>query len=555
MMAPGTRGSRGINWPLLLLLLLLLAALSSLRVLLGGFFLSDDFDLLLGIASRGPLGLWTFAEGGGFFRPLTSLSLALDHLLWGRNPTGYLMTGALLHGGNAFLVALTTHLLTRRLAVRAHQRYLTYGAGITFVLLPCHVEPVAWLAGRADLLATLFCLLSLVLQLRRRDGPRPGDLALSLLTFAAALLCKESVVALPLIVFVLQLGGGPVRHRLRVAIFRALPYAGLLLAYGVVRHAFLGTLVGGYGETVHLAGWGRVLLNLLLFPARAVFPPMALPWLALCLAGAVGAALLCSALGGGRDAAEQPTEPGRRPPLRAALILAACFVLAALPVLNLRLELHTSEGERFLYWPSAFAAVLLPLLLDRVCRRARPLALCSALVALYLAAGFQLSVDRWVQAGAICRTVVQRLTTLPQGGRVVLLNVPESLEGAFILRNGLQAAVELFGAGEGDHPELCPLTYHTLGSVDDQISATRRGRLVSVVLHNPASRFFDANAAVRAFGAGRDPARFRHFRATAIRRRRFDLLLHSTRPDDRFFIFTGGRLTPLLPGPAKRPRR
>lgn len=116
--------------------------------------------------------VWAFTNvDAGFWHPLTWLSLMLDADLSGTSPGGYHATSLMLHIANAVLVFLLFQRLTDSLWPSAWVAAL-------FALHPLHVETVAWVADRKDLLATLFFLLTLLAYaqyagLREHGGSAP----------------------------------------------------------------------------------------------------------------------------------------------------------------------------------------------------------------------------------------------------------------------------------------------------------------------------------------------------------------------------------------------
>ena len=83
--------------------------------------------------------------------PFSSLSLAIDYKIWGLDPFGYHLTNLLLHLINTLLVFW----LVRRLA---HRLIPALIAALLFGVHPIHVESVAWVSERKDVLSTSsFC--------------------------------------------------------------------------------------------------------------------------------------------------------------------------------------------------------------------------------------------------------------------------------------------------------------------------------------------------------------------------------------------------------------
>lgn len=148
----------------------------------------------------------------GAYQPLRTLSYALDYHFWKLNPTGYHLTNILCHAVNTLLVFFIAYLLSKHLL-------LACLAALIFAVHPIHVEAVAWVSGRRDVLASAFALCSFLSFLRifpplysneaakpRRSGWKQGILyGLSCLLFVAGLLTKPTVVILPLLFIVYDL--------------------------------------------------------------------------------------------------------------------------------------------------------------------------------------------------------------------------------------------------------------------------------------------------------------------------------------------------------------
>jgi Flp pilus assembly protein TadD len=129
--------------------------------------------------------------------PLTWLSLMLDTDLYGVRPGGYHLTNVLLHAANAVLLFLALARATRNRARSAFVAAL-------FALHPLHVESVAWVAERKDVLSTLFGLLSLLAYVRYATGAGRWSLAASVLCFVLSLLAKQTLVTLPFVFLLLD---------------------------------------------------------------------------------------------------------------------------------------------------------------------------------------------------------------------------------------------------------------------------------------------------------------------------------------------------------------
>ncbi len=342
---------------------LALGALAYLNTI-GFGFVWDDKHLIVDntlVRQASPLpalvsDFWQEGERTDFYRPLVSLSYFLEFRLWKLSPAGY-------HAAN-----VADH-LAATLAVTATARLL-FGsslaaiiAGIVFALHPIHTESVAFISGRPDVLACTLLVGAFALFVRSRRLAR-GVSAGSLVLFVAALLCKETALALPAVLVAYELApiepGGPTGSPSRGALVRRLaaltwPYLAAAAAYLGLRWVVLGAPVGtaldrtppGTRALIAVNAFGEY-LRLLLVPYPAA--PDRLPDQSLSggtIAAIVVLALLAIAL------------VWRRRHYGIPAFLAAWFVLTLLPASPLVLGRAPQVAERFLYIPSVAWAWLL----------------------------------------------------------------------------------------------------------------------------------------------------------------------------------------------------
>jgi len=135
----------------------------------------------------------------GNFLPLHLLSYMVDYRLWGLNPLGYHLQSILLHALNVWL----GFLVTRRMLGGRTVPFLT---ALFFAVHPAHLEAVAWISIRKDLLSTGFALTSVYFYLRATEARSVGAIPYfgSVLAFALALFSKVSTVTLPLFLLALD---------------------------------------------------------------------------------------------------------------------------------------------------------------------------------------------------------------------------------------------------------------------------------------------------------------------------------------------------------------
>ena len=152
----------------------------------------------------------------GNWHPLTMISHAADYAIWGLRPLGHHLTSILLHGLNAGLVVLVAVCLLQARAVgRALSRPAMLAAGVVagllFGLHPLHVESVAWVSERKDLLSALFYLLGVLSYLRYAGHAtaaiRPWTdrrYLATLLCFVLSLLSKPMALSFPLVLLIID---------------------------------------------------------------------------------------------------------------------------------------------------------------------------------------------------------------------------------------------------------------------------------------------------------------------------------------------------------------
>jgi Flp pilus assembly protein TadD len=131
------------------------------------------------------------------WHPLTWLSHMLDVELFGLRPGAHHAVNALLHATNAVLLFVTLGRMTR-----APGRSLV--VALLFAAHPLHVESVAWVAERKDLLSTSFGLLAMWVYARHAERPTARRYAATLVFFGLSLLAKPMWVTLPFLLLLLD---------------------------------------------------------------------------------------------------------------------------------------------------------------------------------------------------------------------------------------------------------------------------------------------------------------------------------------------------------------
>ena len=412
-----------------------LACLAGYLGALGTGLLSDDFLWVQALEDGRPMASWG-REHGGFFRPVAVASMWLDVKLLGGRPFWMHVENVLIHALCAWLVQ---QLAARVFAgVSGVHSWAAPLAAALFALHPSHAEAVVWISGRGDLLATAFGIAGLTLALDFLRHGRAWRCWLMGAAWLAAVLSKESALALPGVLVALALATSlrvPWR-RLGVVVLSGGLVLGIWLA---LRIAVLGELITGDagGHRLDMSS-GKLIGSLKRQLLRSVFPAVAPGDSAsLVLAGVVGAIVLVAVALFARSLAGRRSPPGTHGWILGVL---AAYFLALVPVLGSKVHVDGGEGERFVYLPTAIAAVgMAGVIAAGSSRRIGRFIALAWLLAYGLLV--PLSVLRWRAAGRFTREVVQTLVAEAHGPRALVLDLPDSVEGAYVLRNGLGQAV------------------------------------------------------------------------------------------------------------------
>ena len=254
-------------------------------------YVSGNPAVLAGLTWEGVT--WAFTSGhAGNWHPLTWLSHMLDVELFGPGPGPQHITNLVLHIASTLLLfGLLTSLTGARLR----------GAIVAalFAVHPLHVESVAWIAERKDVLCLALSLAALQAYVAYVRAPRWSRAALVCVLMAAALMAKPMAVTLPFVMLLLDVW--PLGRFGRSAVREKLPLFALAAASSVVT-VLVQQQSGAVQSVVAFPLMRRVgtaLMAYVVYIGKAVWPAALAPlypypdlsWIAV-----VGAALVLAAL-------------------------------------------------------------------------------------------------------------------------------------------------------------------------------------------------------------------------------------------------------------------
>jgi protein O-mannosyl-transferase len=149
-----------------------------------------------GLSTEGIIGAFTHAHARNW-HPLTTLTHMLDCQLYRLNAGGHHLTNVILHTIAVLLLFLVLGQMTGALWQSAFVAAL-------FAIHPLHVESVAWVAERKDVLSAVFFMLTLAAYARYAREPSPARYLLMALLFALGLMSKPMLVTLPFVLLLLD---------------------------------------------------------------------------------------------------------------------------------------------------------------------------------------------------------------------------------------------------------------------------------------------------------------------------------------------------------------
>jgi len=375
-------GSRRTKWIFVLVPAVLAAVVYAQMV--QSTFLYDDKTYVIDNQSIGEGGglekIWTSSypphlPDRPLYRPMTATSYLLDHKLFGLHSGGFHATNFLLH-------ALATALLTILVFQLGGTSTTACCSGRSVAVHPVHTAAVAWVVGRAEILACLACFGATLFWIRFRRQGRWYHLVLSVGCYFLGLASKEIAAPLPALLLLGDFFGlfGERKGQEQPGVFsgqgrrRLEPYVLFGMAfvvYAAIRIAILGRF--GMSEVAQTLGdessWVRWLTafasvgkyaQLLLLPVDLRIDythfKIASLWDLHFLLGFLGLIGLAVFSIRGR----------RRFPVIVFCLI--WFFLFILPVTNLIVLVNVTVAERFLYISSASACVLAGMLVDRLLR-------------------------------------------------------------------------------------------------------------------------------------------------------------------------------------------
>ncbi len=132
------------------------------------------------------------------YHPITMLSLALNVLFFGKSAGSFIVVNVLIHVLNTLMVFRLIQKLTDNKIV------VSFLTALLFGIHPMHVESVAWIAERKDVLYSFFFLISCLFYVNFKEKNQSKWLIFSILTFVCSCLSKAMAVPLPIVLLLID---------------------------------------------------------------------------------------------------------------------------------------------------------------------------------------------------------------------------------------------------------------------------------------------------------------------------------------------------------------
>ncbi len=394
---------------------------------------------------------WLDLTTAQFYRPLISIFMVADYLMWHNNGIGFHLTNLCCHLGNTFLLWLLLRALVSddNQPISLNHHIWCAATAALFGLYPLHPEAVSWITGRVDTFVTLFSLSTILCYIYWRKSHNYKWLFLSIAAMICGLLSKEMAITIPFVLGMYELCFATPK----LSLFRSMLSAGkqtspfwlTWLFYFALRYYALGTLVGGYDNTLFAFENCRQWLKMWLYSTYVMVFPFnqtilrehdltIILWAAL-IALSLVLSLKClflDKLKTKKDAAN-------------FVFMVSWLILSLIPVYRLFNISADLQGSRLAYLATAPLCALLCFGFANCTKendRIHYWTLC-ALTAMLSIAGAGLLVNNyaWIKAQTASRNILRALDSLAKTKTTetitYIVGLPDQINGAYVCRNAL----------------------------------------------------------------------------------------------------------------------
>jgi hypothetical protein len=333
-------------------------------------YVTTNRQVLSGLNANSVRWAFTSTENANWF-PLTWISLMADRQLFAspEEVSPHTIRAGPYHWTNVILHATATLLLFGLLKRMTGASGPSALVAFLFAAHPLHVESVAWVSERKDVLSAVFWMLALWSYARYASRPKPGTYLLTLLFYCLGFMAKPMVVTLPVVLLLLDIwplrrlpipaagADGILWRQVRKLVWEKLPFFALALAMAVT--TFVVQKQGGAMRTLGnlplAERLGNATISAAIYAGKTLWPtrmavfypfPATLPVWQSIVAGLVLVSLTALAIASIR----------KRPYLTVGWLWYAITVLPVIGIVQVGLQ---SRADRYTYIPSIGLFVML----------------------------------------------------------------------------------------------------------------------------------------------------------------------------------------------------
>jgi hypothetical protein len=364
----------------------------------------------------------------GFVCKLTYLS---DNYFFGKNPAGYHIVNLLFHLADAVLGTL----VLKEFIKLCHNHFTGFQVKIIpviffilFLVSPIHSEPLCYILARDGSMVTFFSLLS-VLFFMKVDFKNNGWFFFSLLFFLCALFTYEISWMLPVIILSIAVFKGyikkqPLKKNIAVPALYFIFFAAWFIIKVVLTDKFE---VSDYrNQDLFSISFLTLLKNIDLLFLRNFIPPFKSTAIFLFISAFFIIALAAGLYKIFRE---------KRPLFFLCILLVALTLFGFLAVAIIGIDSHDSESERYIYFSSTFAVMLLAVVLTMVIKNKVILVAAVATLTILYALSLFKTINHYKEGGVFANKYLTILNNNKPGKKTIyIINQPSQYYGALLFR-------------------------------------------------------------------------------------------------------------------------
>ncbi|PVD53915.1 hypothetical protein DC498_00515 [Terrimonas sp.] len=383
-------------------------------------FLSDDYDSLYRVCIQQTIIVKEF------FRPLIDISFKFNYLLGGFDSSGYYILNLVIHIANVFIVYKIANVFKPE---NDKHDLLSWLSAFLFLIYPFHNEAVVWLTGRLASIACFFALLCIYVWLG--NSTRVVKAALSITFYFTGLLAYESIVLLPLVIFILT--WNKTNNRKNTFLFLGISFL-VTVGYLLLRSYVSGNVYGDYGARMMDVDFLSIIIKAAKTMGRFFLPPSENSNLLIFTFVAIVVALIVLSFRLYKMYSMAALTPFIK-------LIMALVVASSIPLL-FGISTRTGESDRLLYFPSVFLCMIFAMLIQLLIKTISGKVVAVTMLSIYFITCLLQNNKNWEKASLISGKVLGYVKEANRKN-VVFINLPDEIEGAFVFRNGFTKAMVL----------------------------------------------------------------------------------------------------------------